>query len=76
MPQMFLSNVGKLTRFHYINQLNVQQPMVSVKGDFPWMALLGYKNRQGTGWNCGGSLISAKHVLTAAHCIHGHEQSL
>ncbi|XP_026331621.1 adhesive plaque matrix protein-like [Hyposmocoma kahamanoa] len=45
-------------------------------GDFPWMALLGYKNRQGTGWNCGGSLISSKHVLTAAHCIHGHEQSL
>nr|AAL31705.1 coagulation factor-like protein 1 [Hyphantria cunea] len=46
-------------------------------GDFPWMALLGYKNRFGDiDWLCGGSLISSHHVLTAAQCIHNHENDL
>jgi len=35
------------------------------KNEFPWQVYLNL----GEGW-CGGSLISSKTVLTAAHCIH------
>lgn len=45
-------------------------------GQFPWMARLGYtvKGDQEVSWMCGGSLVTDRHVVTAAHCVKTAEE--
>uniref|UniRef100_A0A1I7XWN9 Peptidase S1 domain-containing protein n=1 Tax=Steinernema glaseri TaxID=37863 RepID=A0A1I7XWN9_9BILA len=39
-------------------------------GDFPTQAYLSYRSRQGGSYICGASLLTATHVVTAAHCAY------
>ncbi|KAL3268351.1 hypothetical protein HHI36_007467 [Cryptolaemus montrouzieri] len=41
----------------------------AVLGEFPWMALIVYSTNNGPDFLCGGTLISDKYILTAAHCV-------
>lgn len=40
------------------------------KGQFPWLVAYYHNGERESGFICGGSLVSTKLVITAAHCIH------
>ena len=82
VPGFFLQNSGKWkpdgnegecgTRIQLTNIVGGETAKI---GDFPYMALLGYKffnSSEGKlikSYDCGGSLINKWYVLTAAHCM-------
>ncbi|KAF4530806.1 hypothetical protein B566_EDAN017105, partial [Ephemera danica] len=47
----------------------VQNGAPSAKGQWPWLAAIFIKTSVGQDFQCGGSLVSTSHVVTAAHCI-------
>ena len=47
----------------YIEQCHV------ITGEYPWQAAILKKDVQESVYVCGGTLIDALHVVTAAHCV-------
>ncbi|XP_050308708.1 serine protease gd-like [Anthonomus grandis grandis] len=41
----------------------------TVPGQWPWHTALYLENNKDTEYICGGTLVSDKHVITAAHCV-------
>ncbi|KAA0197842.1 hypothetical protein HAZT_HAZT010187 [Hyalella azteca] len=39
------------------------------EGAYPWMAKLVIKMKNGNAFQCGGSIINSRNILTAAHCL-------
>ncbi|KAF4525082.1 hypothetical protein B566_EDAN015961 [Ephemera danica] len=42
--------------------------------EFPWIAAIFNRHSTGLDFNCGGSLVSARHIVTAAHCVKNEEK--
>ena len=42
----------------------------AVRGSWPWQVLMSYGHYP----NCGGSLVSPRWVVTAAHCVYQRER--
>ncbi|XP_022909704.1 CLIP domain-containing serine protease HP8 [Onthophagus taurus] len=55
------------------NQNRILGGSIADLEEYPWMALIEYKTKSGSGFYCGGVLINDRYVLTAAHCVKGKD---
>ena len=59
-------------------EIRISEGKDAPPGDWPWMAILGYNKYgvQGPSFECGGTLISLRTVLTGAHCLERFANSI
>jgi len=62
-------DIGCGSRLHTSDEPRISGGEAAHPGKYPWMAAM--LDRSNEKWRCGGSLISDRHVLTAAHCVFG-----
>lgn len=43
-------------------------------GEYPWMVKLTIKMKNGEAFQCGGSILNSRSLLTAAHCVSDKEK--
>uniref|UniRef100_A0A915PMI1 Peptidase S1 domain-containing protein n=1 Tax=Setaria digitata TaxID=48799 RepID=A0A915PMI1_9BILA len=65
-------NCGRTRRQWFSTPYKISAGSAAKLGQFPWAIALTYVNKEQYNY-CGGSIISKRHILSAAHCVMNYE---